>query len=65
MSTSTGIELKGARIRAGLRHYDLAARLGIAQTRLSEIECGRRPPAPELVDHILAAIKEACGGQAN
>ena len=52
-----GVELKIARIRAGLRQYEVATRAGILPNRLSEIEAGRRRPSPELLDRILRVIK--------
>ena len=52
-----GVELKIARIRAGLRQYEVAARVGILPNRLSEIEAGRRRPSPELLERILRVIK--------
>jgi transcriptional regulator with XRE-family HTH domain len=52
-----GVELKIARIRAGLRQYEVAARVGIFPNRLSEIEAGRRRPSPELLDRILRVVK--------
>ena len=52
-----GVELKIARIRAGLRQYEVATMVGILPNRLSEIEAGRRRPSPELLDHILRVIK--------
>lgn len=59
MRTTDGLEIKVKRIRAGLYQYQLAARLGINQTRLSEIECGRVRPSPELLEQILDAIRKA------
>ena len=59
MRTMHGLEIKVRRIRAGLHQYELAARLGINQTRLSEIECGRVQPSPELLERILDAIRRA------
>jgi predicted transcriptional regulator len=53
------LELKIARIRVGLRQYELAARAGITQTKLSEMECGRLQPSPELLQRILEVIEEA------
>jgi transcriptional regulator with XRE-family HTH domain len=52
-----GVELKIARIRAGLRQYQVAARVGILPNKLSEIEAGRRRPSPELLERILRVIK--------
>jgi transcriptional regulator with XRE-family HTH domain len=49
-----GLEIKIARLKAGYRQYDLAARLGIPPSRLSEIESGRRKPTP----YILRKIEE-------
>lgn len=59
MRTTDGLELKVRRIKAGLYQYELAARVGISQTRLSEIECGRLHPSPELAEQILEAIRKA------
>ena len=52
-----GIEIKIARIRAGIKQYELAAKLGINQTKLSEIENGRCETSPELVGKILEIIE--------
>jgi transcriptional regulator with XRE-family HTH domain len=59
MRTTHGVEIKVRRIRAGLYQYELAARLGINQTKLSEIECGRVQPSSELLERILDAIRRA------
>ena len=53
-----GIDIKARRLRAGIRQYDLAARIGIYPSRLSEIEAGRRRLSPELLEFILEAIEE-------
>ncbi len=53
MNAISGLELKVLRIRAGLRQYELAAQLGITQTKLSEIECSRAQPSKELLKRIL------------
>jgi len=52
-----GVEIKIARIRAGLLQYEVAANVGILPNRLSEIEAGRRRPSPELLERILQVIK--------
>lgn len=52
-----GLELKIARLRAGLKQYELAAKVGIAATQLCEIEAGRRELSPELLERILGVIK--------
>ena len=54
-----GLELKIARLRAGLRQYELAARVGIAPTQLCEIETGRRELSPELLEQILRVIESS------
>ena len=53
-----GIELKIMRMRAGIRQYELAARLGIHPSQLSEIESGRRQPSPELLEHLMHILNE-------
>ena len=58
-----GVEIKIARIRAGLRQYEVATSVGILPNRLSEIEAGRRRPSPELLKRILQIIKGNNDGQ--
>ncbi len=45
--SNVGLELKIARLRAGLKQYELAARVGIPPTQLCEIEMGRRELPPD------------------
>jgi len=52
-----GFDLKIMRIRAGLRQYDVAAKVGIAPPRLCEIEAGRRKVPGELSNRIAKAIE--------
>lgn len=52
-----GVEIKIARIRAGLLQYEVVANVGILPNRLSEIEAGRRRPSPELLKRILRIIE--------
>ena len=52
-----GVEIKIARIRAGLLQYEVAANVGILPNRLCEIEAGRRRPSPELLKRILLVIE--------
>ena len=59
-----GVEIEVARIRAGLRQYEVATSVGILASRLSEIEAGRRRPSPELLERILQVIKGKPDGQA-
>jgi transcriptional regulator with XRE-family HTH domain len=51
------IDIKIARIRAGLKQYKVAIRVGIPPNRLSEIESGRHQPSSELVERIFRVIK--------
>ena len=64
MNAINGLELKVLRIRAGLHQYELAAQLGITQTKLSEIECGRVQPSTELLQRLLDIIEGACHARA-
>jgi len=63
MPTSQGfrhieaMEIKIARIRAGLRQYEVAMSVGIPPARLSEIEAGRRQPSREVLGRILQVIE--------
>ena len=43
----SGLDLKLARIRAGLKQYEVASKVGIGPTQLCEIETGRREPSPQ------------------
>ena len=54
-----GIEIKIARIRAGVRAYELAHQLGMSESALSRIETGRRQPSPELAARISEALNAA------
>lgn len=54
-----GLELKIARLRAGLKQYELAAKVGIAPTQLCEIEAGRHELPPELLERILKVINNS------
>lgn len=54
-----GLELRIARLRGGLRQYELAARVGVTQSKLSQIECGRLRATPQLLERILQVIEEA------
>lgn len=53
----TPLDLKIARIKAGLKQYEVAAKVGIGATQLCEIEKGRRELSPELLRRILQVIK--------
>ena len=53
-----GLELKTARLRPGIKQYELAARVGIGATQLSELEQGRHPLTPELREKIKKVLDE-------
>jgi transcriptional regulator with XRE-family HTH domain len=53
----TGLDIKIARIRAGLRQYKVAAALGITQTVLSQIENEQRNVSQEQLEQITRAIR--------
>jgi len=54
-----GIEIKIARIRAGVRAYELAHRVGLSESALSRIETGRKQASPELAERISEALSTA------
>ena len=54
-----GLEIKIARIRAGVRAYDLAQRVGLSESALSRIETGRKQPSPEVAARITEALSTA------
>ena len=51
------LQLKIMRLKAGIRQYELAARLGINAGRLSEIESGRCIPPPDLVERLMRIVR--------
>lgn len=54
----SGIELKIARLKVGIKQFELAARLGIGPSQLSQIETGRQKPSPELAKQIEEILQE-------
>lgn len=52
----TGLEIKMARLTAGLKGYELAAMLGITPDKMSRIEVGRLIPEGELLANIRRAL---------
>lgn len=54
-----GIDIRIARIRAGLKLYELAALAGIREPELSMIETGRKEPSTEKAARILEALSTA------
>lgn len=59
-----GLDIKIARLKAGFRQYDVAARLGIPPSRLSEIESGRRQPSDALLEKLRQILNEDKSGEA-
>ena len=59
----TGIDIKIARIRSGLKQYELAAKIGVPQSTLCEIEGEKKPLEPQLLGKILKILskEEALG----
>ena len=57
----TGLDLKVARLRAGLRQYEVAARLGVSASYLSMVETGREPLRKRLREEVMAVIAAAKG----
>lgn len=60
---SKGLDIKIMRLKAGLRQYDVAARLGIHPSQLSEIESGRRKPSPELLKQLDQILSKSKSGE--
>src|SRR6476661_6140494 len=56
-SSMQGIEVRIARLRAGLKQYELAQRAGIREPELSMIETGRKEPSPEKAARITEALE--------
>jgi len=54
-----GVEIKIARIRLGLKQWELAQKVGMCQNTLSLIENGRRQPAHEVLQRIEKVLNEA------
>jgi transcriptional regulator with XRE-family HTH domain len=53
-----GLELKIARIRANLKQWEFASKVGISQNRLSQFELGRKPIPPEFAIQIKRILNE-------
>lgn len=51
-----GLQLKVARVRAGRKQWEVAAKVGVSGTVLSRIESGAVEPTPEMVERILAEL---------
>jgi transcriptional regulator with XRE-family HTH domain len=51
-----GIDIRIARIKAGLKQYQVAAQVGVPQTIICEIETGKRAVSPDLLRRILGVL---------
>ncbi len=51
-----GLELKIARVRAGRKQYEVAAKVGVSGTVLSRIEAGTYEPSEDLVSRLRAEL---------
>jgi DNA-binding XRE family transcriptional regulator len=49
---NTGLKIKIARLRRGIKQWELAKRIGVCQNTLSFIEVGRKRPTPEPLEKI-------------
>ncbi len=54
---SPGEVLKGARFREGLTQVQLAAKIGIKPSHISEMENGKRPIGREMARRLGKALK--------
>ena len=54
----TGLDIKIVRIRSGVRQYELAAKIGICQSTLCEIEAEKKPLEPQLLGKILRILSK-------
>jgi transcriptional regulator with XRE-family HTH domain len=59
-----GTEIRIARIRAGLKQYQLAQRADVREVELSLIENNRRQPTPDKLARIQAALREVADARA-
>ena len=59
------IDLVCMRVRANLRQYEVAARLGIHPSVICDLERGRRPITPEIEQRTARALHEAGSAEAN
>jgi transcriptional regulator with XRE-family HTH domain len=58
-----GRRLRVLRVAAGLKVWELAARAGVPQGRISELENDRRPGTPTEWERLRAALEQ--GGDAS
>jgi len=55
--TEPGVALKGARAKAGLSQNELADKLKIPQSHISDMENGRRPIGKKMAKRLAEALK--------
>lgn len=52
-----GLRLKVARLRAGRKQYEVAAKVGVSGTVLSRIETGHTEPDDDLLERLWAELE--------
>lgn len=55
----TGISIRAARLRAGLKQIELARMVGVHDGYISKIETGKRRPRPQLLKRIKGVLTTA------
>lgn len=55
--TESGVALKGARAKAGLSQNELADKLKIPQSHISDMENGRRPIGKKMAKRLAEVLK--------
>jgi len=60
VSQVDGLDLKIARLRAGLKQYELAQRAGLRPNELSLIESGHLVPARDKLERIRLVLGGEC-----
>ncbi len=55
--TEAGVALKGARAKAGLSQNELAEKLKIPQSHISDMEHGRRPIGKKMAKRLAGVLK--------
>jgi transcriptional regulator with XRE-family HTH domain len=52
-----GLRIKIARLRVGLKQWELAQRIGMSGTELSRIESGAKTARPEILERLWAELE--------
>ncbi|MBF0209140.1 MAG: helix-turn-helix transcriptional regulator [Oligoflexia bacterium] len=55
--TESGVALKGARAKENLSQRELAGKLGIPQSHISDMECGRRTIGKSMAKRLAKVLK--------